>query len=184
MEKGKKDCIIVAIVTAVVFLSGIAGYMYMKECKENCGLENNKINQNQNSQLSEDELLKQKIKKQKEAQMDTGSKELNDIVKKIERFSIWSPRTIPEIVGALKKIYKILQKFKLAKADNDIDFYREASIAEGEHQFMLNKISVLGLDIPDEPETKKIFEANTRKLDLISNKYLEEIKKIAAENNK
>ena len=173
MAVTQKDCTMVAIITAVVFLSGVAGYMYMEKCQKNKECDD-KPNEKEKEKKKEQSIIDEKRNEQ--SSMSTGNVELDKTLKKLELFSVFSPRTLPEIRKAIKKLNNILQQVKLAKEDDDMNYSKQKQRAEAENQIIKSQLSNLGLDIPSDVSATHIYEVNSEKVRKIAQKYLDDIK--------
>lgn len=167
----QNDCVTVAIVTAIVFLAGIGGYMYMQKC------EMEKLSKQDDIKPQDDKLSESaRLAKEKKDKISTGNIELDSCLNKIRRFSVFSPRTIPEIQKHVKIIHQTLNKIKLASEEEELDYLKEMKKAESSHQSMLNEFSKLEIELPDDDGAKNIFNTNSNKIKRIAKKYVDDIK--------
>ena len=178
----QKDCTTVAIITGVVFFSGVAGYVYMEKCQKakSCEGDGALVANTDAGKVSETS----KTVKEKREKVNTGNIEMDNLINKIRRFSVFSPRTIPEIQKQIKSIHSILNKVKLAKSEDEVNYVKELKLAESSHHTMLNEFSKLELELPDDDSAKNIFRINSEKIKKIVKVYMGEIKLKAEEENK
>ena len=177
----QKDCTTVAIITGLVFFSGVAGYVYMEKCQKekNCEEGGTLVANVDNGKVSE---TSKTVKDQRE-KVNTGNIELDNLINKIKRFSVFSPRTIPEIQKQVKSVHSILNKVKLAKEEDELDYNKQLKLAEASQHAMLNQFSKLEIELPDDDGAKNIFKVNSEKIKKIVKAYLDEIKLKVEEEN-
>ena len=170
----QQDCTTFAIITGIVFLSGVGGYMYMEKCQNGAKCEEEEKHKKQNSLP--------KVPPNKNERVNTGSIELDNLINKIRKFNLFSPRTIPEIQKHIKIIHQILNRVNIAKEEDEINYVKELKTAESSHHALLNEFSKLELEIPDDDGAKKIFKVNSEKIKKLVKTYIDQIKSKVEEN--